>query len=846
MEKAYKPFFVLKGDALEKQLYSSFNIFFCLLFIIIIFLYIFISKNKNTKEYDYYQTTGYVNKVNAFLDKYISDYNSCSIDNQGRLTINNSSEEGGLIFYIGYEISSIRVTGIRKFKSSEDSLFYYASNLEKHFKLQRENLEREIFKVDIEPSTDAGSDFKIKNIFIDKHIINTPIPANPDIWEGNIIVNQPSALDSVLFLKVGNSWIPLEIQSRNHNEYSNIITYSIDSLYQYSQNQQQNTLNTFFKNLYRLHVINLVHIDNLSNLNVKLFRDGNNSKLHIDAILNNGFNINIHTQKKTMTFDSDQIASDVILKNDDFPCEINYVLNNISYNYTLTDESPFKKLSFVVNSTKGKQRYISETGDFYTQQMLKQIVANQNKNIHTINKDSNVFISQNAVMAQSLETKLKTFSTSGAVNPNTPINKEMTIRLGMTVLNTSNGEILGAPFYENTESYQKRLGEVKNFNLINHTIGSTFKPILTAAILDQDHRLYDYNLSINDFSGPEIAGKRYVNRILGYDLEKEFNLGSGFFGNNIGMRDYIRWSNDAYPVALFIKSVEGDRILHRDRIIPKTLINSFLGTQLAKNIEKNYSISVSRYDTCTYDYRCWLKNPDINVNNKNYKDSLQIFSLISPEMISLRGDLIGSNNRNSFRGEMIPWILGSGSNWWNNVKMAEAYCRLITNKKVFANFNVKKMSFSSIPHHDLNNLQVKGKFISDMSTNISSGGIWVSNLTNVLQDSLVIIAKTGTPQHLEGIQERVRASDYLDNRQVDQGILAFTIMTKNQFRSLMRYYETGSSSDLPVNLGITCYLSIHITHNYRNKDVTNSEHAINFIDKEVLNNLVNYNKHLFK
>lgn len=854
---SYEPFFAISGDSLEKQLQKSIFWFFIILLLIIFGLnYKKLFMNNIIEQEDYYQSKGYVSKVNELLAKFVKeDYSELRVKDSMQVSLNN----GRLRFFVGEDVQSIKLIGIENFtkESSEiglkDSLFYFASNLEKHLKLQKENPLRNIFKVEFKYISD--STFQIKSITIDDHIINTSIPSNPETWLGNVFVNQPKQLDSVLFLKVGVNWIPLPIQRMDSSSsYKDTINYEIDQLYK--MDLHRTILDNFFLKETIAHKVVIKH-NSQNRLNFRIEKRNNrNIVLTFNSILEDGPSIIISTPSGKKEYNQDNTDQSIVLENTDFPCSISYTQNNKKFNYIITTDSPYKKLSFVVNSTKGKQRHISKIGDFYTRQIINQVIANQNKNIKRIDKFSNITLSPNAVLAERIEAQLKFFSTNGALN--TQVKDNMTVRLGITVLNTSNGEVLAAPFYENTESYKNAINELKNFNLINHPIGSTFKPLLTSTILELHPDFHEYilnkmNISTETCTNSEGEEKECVigisiNGTL-YSFERGFAIGKGFENSLIlSMKDFIRKSNDAYPVALLIKAVERDRILNPNAPRGVTISNRFMEDEDCKFkrlFKNNYAIKVGVVDSTFIDYRCWLKKPEISdLNNKKNRDSLQLFNILSPETVNLRGDLIGSRGKESFRNEMIPWILGSGNNWWSNMKMAESYCRFISNREVFANFNFLGNKMKEIAENR-NAKHSKGLFINEMSSKKELGySTWGNVIGKTLinsKDTLVIIAKTGTPNRLT-VSEKRSTKSFLADRFTHHGIFAFTVMSKKQFEKLMRFYRDGQP--LPNTLGITCYLSIQATHN-ENLAVTKSENAVNFISESVLKDLVSQNKHLF-
>ena len=216
---------------------------------------------------------------------------------------------------------------------------------------------------------------------------------------------------------------------------------------------------------------------------------------------------------------------------------------------------------------------------------------------------------------------------------------------------------------------------------------------------------------------------------------------------------------------------------------------------------------------------------------------------------------------------MHSWILGSQNNWWNNVKLSEAFTRVITGNNNKGSFVAKS---NTEPDDSVSLFQVTAS-INTLGSYPGVGQFYTSHLSlldalnsknqkestwQIVSEALkkvkvdgihspfVIFAKTGTADDIAvGKTQFARR-----NRQLHNGLFMFTIMTEAQYSQLQNYIKSGyNESYLPSSLGITGVISLALV-DFESKETDYcSSFAKKFLaDTERLKSIIILNKHLFR
>lgn len=290
------------------------------------------------------------------------------------------------------------------------------------------------------------------------------------------------------------------------------------------------------------------------------------------------------------------------------------------------------------------------------------------------------------------------------------------------VMDALTGDVLALPSYPapaDVESFRKRLqsrsieglSEAKvrrlalNQNLALIPIGSTTKPLFALAIWDQYPNLR--HLVVN-----ESAATRST--IFDYRLFKSFNTVAR---GEVTPETFLRVSSNDYTVHLGMLMLAGPNVkLSRDgrSILPNNHLDIdhlVKGDQIRGGLLRADLPAFAKLRDCFEvgiepnfqggAEEGWQAAPLEKVFTQMHAEGellYRCFSDVLPQRTNLRLDRV-----NSVRGSFLSMLLGSGSNYWSNVMLTQAYSRLGTQRKVVARFatepkdNTKITDFEKLP-----------------------------------------------------------------------------------------------------------------------------------------------------
>lgn len=294
------------------------------------------------------------------------------------------------------------------------------------------------------------------------------------------------------------------------------------------------------------------------------------------------------------------------------------------------------------------------------------------------------------------------------------------------ILNALNGDVLAMPSYPApadiaalrkraqsgalpnvTEAKLRRLSLNQNLTLI--PIGSTTKPLLASAI-------WDTNPELSRLVIDEPAGGRA--ELLGYKLSAPY---STMGPRHVDANGFLRMSSNDYTMHLgLLMLAKGVTISAKGTpIFPagKADLSAFFrGDTIPGGLDRLDVPAFPKLAAC-YDVGLSQKltdgpasqwdlgmltpmlrqigvkdasiqsPPESGVEDKAITQMRELvynsFSSVLPERANLQLDTV-----NSVRGKYTSLLLGSGTNYWSNLKLAEAYARLGTGRKIQARLTV--------------------------------------------------------------------------------------------------------------------------------------------------------------
>lgn len=845
---------------------------------------------------------GYPYLVDALLAKYVNEPSLRKIDfralvERQRTTVLMTGDSS-LSFYcpIDGDLQALRLIGIHKFRSPEDSMFYHNSLLSNHLQLQATYPDRKIFDLDFDIENEHWHLIRIK---IDRNILAVPLVPDNHFWKEPVVADVDSLFNGALFLKLGHVWLPVMPLAGDSSGQINPYGAKTDGTLDYFHfNDQFGLLKDIL-----LHNKTVYQIM----LGRGQFIECTRSKDSLYLFYQNIAGLQVTDDQQVMDINIRKgVKQAIALYNFKRSFEIRFTgdLHHTVGNIYCTADNPFSILSqSVMHNRKGYRRAASrEEVDVFANMMAREIpnVENMFSDLGSrkmgMPKSTPISLGYNPVLGKFLEEEIGQYiHTNGYLKTYEVNTKEQSIRMGIVVMNTANAAVLAAPWYDGQMKKTTEYKNLVNYNLINHPIGSCFKPLLYFTSFRRFPTLSKLVLkpemvsSFADFA-PTPKGKKHKDvTILGYPTKS-------FFGDTKGAGENLTWamarSSNLFPAITHLYAVTENNPAVFNKItqegpfpcplytegqdphtgccavIDKELYMNGLGknavTDLYKVLYDVEDIDLGKGKKDFYEYAYWDHSnvmasgkPDVKLRN---------YGALSPMKVTLRFDFFNATDheerKGNFRGDVVSWILGSQNNHWNNMKLCEALTRVITGvhnrgslrkpDQGIDTLSLFKLS-ASVP--TLTSYPNVGEFAEAHQTLLESmnhqkqveGSTW-SDIGSLVQQvrvpgissPLLIFAKTGTANDED--------KPYSRNLHIHRGAFMFTIMTEEQYKRLQlfiireydpRYY--------PATLGITGVISLEMIDRASSEAMFYSKFARGFLgDKERLTNLVKLNRHLFR
>lgn len=746
----------------------------------------------------------------------------------------------------GSNVMDVRLVNINPeyIKDEELLKFYYNSSIPKLLKMQRDNISDKYFKIRFR-TKNAGrrSTVDVVQVSVIHSMFKVALEKNP--WRGTILSNDNSMFtqDDGLYLVHDNQMMP--IAKTESYEPLDVVTYKLylDSgricdvdgkdvdYYDYY-------MHAFHNDRKRLRIEVVRRERDRDQRGFVDFAYMGEDRVRIIADQNVDCQIFVPGVAPLDVKASEFADSDGKIV--DFHEGMRIVLtDNLSKvkltEFAIVSENPARVLSTVIQSSSGETRYWADArnADVFTRQMMRGIARNMTNSIGV----DTVSLSVDPLLSKDLEKSMKEYI--GKLKDRMGRISGERWEMSVTVMDMATGNILASPSVTDIHSSdEKLLMTTRNSSLIRRPVGSVFKPLLTlAAALT--------NPSVLDLSS---AGKTML---------ESNNSGKGVFlgcrtstwvpnqwGASVDMVNYLGYSHDIYPVIMTALCLDGhsaETDLNTVRRLGQTADSFFrpmddeiqLGNkrtkmtdyQLIRNLASLYSIH--SYNESTDDYSRYLNyylwdNLFAAGDDREMEvpDDEKHFGLdeISPDVTNMRYDAFDEGK--TLRNHLSTWVLGQGDNDWSCIKLAEAWTRMITKRKVNASFVLagseagaepekltdllqKSRSSESFPVNDIWN-----SFLNKFEDAQELGTLReMNNAVNALNrrvgrndDELVLFAKTGTPD--EYFRREINELTG-QTRKYDVGQFVFSLVPSSSLASIE---GVGTAT------GITCV--VRITRSY--------------------------------
>lgn len=824
---------------------------------------------------------GFYGKVNSFLQKALTD-KSDSIYSIAKLDVIYKR----LRFYYPIDTTDylVSVDDIRLIDFIPDSLdpdeaeFYFNSDFRNAIERQKSNLTQQYFNIEWNRAKDS-----ILSITINSNLFNLALQNNN--WLGTINFVDPfSKIDpQAKYLVLDQQVVPLFKSNIDTNTFFRSECRWIDinpaRVNKYSITEYEE----FYAKL------NRTNVDSSRTFKI-LYDDVYQSPEHSVRLLNTGEHILIQSQatdlriyggSKTIIAGHD---TTIVLAGDISVWKVIIKLRGHDREYAIyiSDISPFSVASKPINEGMTSERVGMDTSfmDLFSLQQVNQLESSLSSK-DSINK---VELSTNILLSKFLENKIKEKVNTLYSDNRYSQRPDDIFEMSVSLMDISTGEIIAAPFYSNEfgKNNINELSEQRNFNLEKHDIGSTFKPLLSFAAILKYRSLLDFMLLP--------SGTRYISesncQVVGYETQpyglnkitKQPNRLAFWSGAPVNLQQYLSSSHDNYPVAQTmialteqsdsrafdlltheqlnntginnLYQLNGDnasRILFRPGRL-RTVFKDVSNSSFVNIISNLYDVlpenKDSTYNTITYDTKTW--------------DSLEarktLFALY-PDLVYLGTERFGHANPgvSDFK-KFELFVLGQGDNRWTNLKLAEAYSRLLSKRKVNATFlksdvacpnylfqNPKQL-FNTVNnnHFDFNVTpatinQSWERFVNTWSSAVRDGGTLLRPAYNQFcravpdNNRYHFYCKTGTPQENDEHTNDKVFKKGASRIWWDEGVFVFGIT------SLDMIYPKGV-------VGV-----VYIKHLSLNKVVkgVESSTARDFVTPEIFEKIMFYNRNRF-
>ena len=150
------------------------------------------------------------------------------------------------------------------------------------------------------------------------------------------------------------------------------------------------------------------------------------------------------------------------------------------------------------------------------------------------------------------------------------------------------------------------------------------------------------------------------------------------------------------------------------------------------------------------------------------------------------------NRKASLKGELVPWVLGQGTNEWNSLKIAEAWTRMLTKRKIQTSFVLHDKKWEAPLLSDGENESAWNTLLNSLKDAQKSGGLLspmnnkvakLCNSENLTGDNeLILLSKTGTPENYQ--RQEVRRVDG-SVMTLDMGLYCMALMTQRSYNAAL-------------------------------------------------------------
>lgn len=523
-------------------------------------------------------------------------------------------------------------------------------------------------------------------------------------------------------------------------------------------------------------------------------------------------------------------------------------------------EDPSLNLSQLIQTNVGLQRYTlpASRTDLFTQQLVQGL----SRNLSNSSYIDTVQVTIDPLFSQAFERELQGYLREVRNSFRAPKNqRNQEFDISMTVMDLATGNVIATPYYttrfDQDDISNKLRMAVRNPALTRRYIGSTFKPMITLASV-----LTNSNLMNLDTRGKyRLNGDDAV--FLGRTCRawgKEGGAAAHWGGSR--MPCFLAYSDDVYPVALAALAMSGTAVSSDVSTLPVNQGNGFFTLDGNNRLVLKRSGNVGTdVDIDTHPFSHWLTY----LYAANYKEEYTTDTLLFKPLYALReAGRIRANIKSpdseedrmfgleslcpditnlhideflqggDFFSILVPWVLGQGSNQWSCIKVAEAWCRMLSKRNLQASFisgqpdttllsNISRDPLLSTASGQISNRSVNStwnaflRMFNQAQSDIGNDNPachhgnntlvamqrQVVELNRATGSRLRLFSKTGTPDTYSRYEVPMLGGN---NRQIDLGMYTFALIEDSEFQRIQ--------NNAPGH-GIVCVIRITRTYECR-------------------------------
>ncbi len=749
---------------------------------------------------------GFVGRTNELLAHMVERGNTAPYDTIRPHSINDLQRKyPGLKFTLPYDIDQVegaRAADIRlsdidpsAIDDNDDVRFFHNSDVPSLLAKQRQNLGECIFRVSF-----SGKDLTIKSIKLTPSMFKVALESNP--WTGTIVAADGSLFpaSSHCFMSWGKSVVPIKESGKGHIQTGGGFTKVIMPDIVNNQLTLSNGKPIDFYRLYDAYKKDtttvVLKLDNGREVAFDYLK-GNKLCIKPIKVYCEAYNTESSTEPirpQTASENGTIYALDQSIKLVVFAEKERDKVTEL----TIHRNNPMLTLSTLVNSYEGKSRYSISSN--LTDKFTQQIVRGLSSTLRNTSSTDTIRLSIDPMLSLEMERELRDYCKK-TLQPKFGTGEW---ELSLTMMDMSTGCIVGAPYYRSTDEgidYDLALGR-KNPALMRRYLGSTFKPLVALTsvltkpeLANHQNTKGDYKLISVENKGKKTKGSAefYGHTTNAWALSTSYQR---FWEGCETMSDFFAKSDDVYPVAMVTKALGlGEpaspfKFTKRDILLEENTSFTWPTCPFIQKLDKLYSIpTMAEYNANTDLNMTYYTWDALNLSNEDR------FGLdnISPDPTLLYFDNLTTKGA-TLKGELVPWVLGQGTNEWNCLKIAEAWTRMLTKRKVMTSFILHDSKWEAPLLSEGENERAWNTLINalkDAQANTNYGLLSpmykkivklceAEHLTG--DDQLVLFSKTGTPDNYERLEVKLINGGKMT---LDMGLYCMALMTRSSYNAAL-------------------------------------------------------------